>query len=297
MTEKSIAIIAASHYHKANNKVLIEEAQKAFENVLFVPINRLMIAEEKGESKILFKGVNLLDFDACYPRFGSKDYFMGEAILRILDNSKIYTPVSLKGFQLSNHKYYSIKKLAEEGLPTLLTSLSSSPDVVKKISSEFDFPLVLKLISGFAGKGVMLIKDDSQLKSILDTVHLFEEYIVTQTYAESKATDIRCYVFGEKVLTVKRTGAKDDWRANISRGGKAEIVSENKKMSEVAVKASKILGFDICAIDFIQTKSLPEGFAIIEANFQPGPFRRFLGNTVPKEMMEFIRAKAEKAKK
>ncbi|MEM0360344.1 MAG: RimK family alpha-L-glutamate ligase [Candidatus Diapherotrites archaeon] len=297
MTGKSIAIIAASHYHKANNKVLIEEAQKAFENVLFVPINRLMIAEEKGESKILFKGINLLDFDACYPRFGSRDYFMGEAVLKILDNSKIYTPVSLKGFQLSNHKYYSIKKLAEEGLPTLLTSLSSSPEVVKKIASEFDFPLVLKLISGFAGKGVMLVNNDGQLKSILDTVHLFEEYIATQTYAKSKATDIRCYVFGEKVLTVKRTGAKGDWRANISRGGKAEIIPENKKMSEIAVKASKILGFDICSIDFIQTKLLPEGFAIIEANFQPGPFRKFLGNTVPKEMMEFIRQKVDKAKK
>ncbi|MFH1234739.1 MAG: RimK family alpha-L-glutamate ligase [Candidatus Diapherotrites archaeon] len=297
MSGKSLAIIAASHYNKQNNKVLIAEAEKAFDKVLFAPINRLMIAEEKGESKLLFKGINLLEFDACYPRFGSKDYFMGEAILRILDNSKIYTPVSLKGFQLSNHKFYSIKKLAEAGLPTLLTSLSSSPDVVKKISAEFDFPLVLKLINGFAGKGVMLINDNGQLKSILDTVHLFEEYISTQKYVESNAIDFRCYVFGEKVLTVKRTGAKDDWRANISRGGKAEIVPDNKKMSDAAIKASKILGFDICAIDFIQTKSMPEGFAIIEANFQPGPFRKFLGNTVPKEMMEFIRAKAEKARK
>lgn len=293
---KSLVIIASSHYNKKNNKIIIEEAEKAFEKFLFVPINKIRIVEEKGESKLLYKGVNLLEFDACYPRFGSRDYFMGEAVLRILDDAKIYTPVSLKGFQLSNHKYYSIKKLAEENLPTVLTLLSISPSAVKRISKEFDFPLVLKLISGFAGKGVMLVNDDSQLKSILDTVHLFEEYIATQKYVESNATDIRCYVFGEKVLTVKRTGTKGDWRANISRGGKAEIIPGTKKMSEIAVRAAKTLGFDICAIDFIETSLVKEGFVIIEANFQPGPFRKFLGNRVPKEIMEFIRSKIEKAK-
>jgi len=29
-------------------------------------------------------------------------------------------------------------------------------------------------------------------------------------------------------------------------------------------------------------------------NYQPGPFRKFLGNVVPKKMMEFIRKKVEK---
>ena len=295
-SKKSLVVIASTHYNKKNNKILIEEAEKAFEKFLFVPINRIDITEEKGGSKLMFKGHNLLEFDACYPRFGSNDYFIGEAVLSILDSSRIYTPVSLRGFQLSNHKYYSIKKLAEENLPTVLTSLSISPSVVERISREFSFPLVLKLISGFAGKGVVLVESDSQLKSILDTVHLFEESIATQKYVEGHSTDVRCYVFGEKVLAVRRKGAKGDWRANISRGGSAEIIRPKKGMKEAAVKAARILGFDICAIDMIETKAVEEGFVIIEANFQPGPFRKFLGNRVPKEMVEFIRSKVEKGK-
>ena len=287
----SIAIIASTHYNRGNNKILIEEAEKAFEKVLFVPINKLTVIEENGVSKIMYKNTNLLEFDACYPRFGSRDYFMGEAVLRVIDSAPIYSPVSLKGYQISNHKYYTVKKLAESKIPCVLTSLSASPQAVENIVEEFGFPLVLKLISGFAGKGVMLIRDSSELRSILDTVHLFEEYISAQRFIPNANTDIRCYVFGSKVLSVKRTGAPSDWRANISRGGKAEIIEGNKKMERYAVKAAKALGFDICAVDFVETELTRQGFAVIEVNFQPGPFRKFLGNTVPKMMMEFIKKK------
>lgn len=289
----SIAIIAATHYNKGNNKLLIKEAKRVFDKALFVPINKLRIVEENGTTKILYKETNLLEFDACYPRFGSSDFFMGEAILRILDNASIYTPVSLKGYQLANHKYFTIKKLAENKVPCLLTSLSASPQAMENIVKEFGFPVVLKLISGFAGKGVMLVRDKKQLLSILDTVHLFEDYISAQRFVPGKNSDIRCYVFGDEVLSVKRTGKPGDWRANISRGGKAEIIEGNKKMEKYAVKAARVLGFDICAVDFIETNLTKQGFAVIEANFQPGPFRKFLGNTVPKKMMEFIKKKVE----
>ncbi|MCX8190130.1 MAG: RimK family alpha-L-glutamate ligase [Candidatus Diapherotrites archaeon] len=292
----SIVIIAAKNYNKGNNKLLLEEAKKAFDKVLFVPINKLTIVHKNGTSKLLYKGINLLDFDACYPRFGSTDYFMGEAVLKVIESSKIYSPVSLKGYQISNHKFYTIQEIAESGLPCVLTSLSASPQSMESIVEEMTFPLVLKLISGFGGRGVMLISNKNELQSILDTVHLFEEYITAQRFLPTGSTDIRCYVFGDDVLSVRRTGAPNDWRANISRGGKAEIIDGNPKMEECAIKVAKLLGFDICAVDFIETDLTKEGFAVIEVNFQPGPFRKFLGNVVPKKMMEFIRAKIEKKK-
>jgi len=293
-SQKSMVVIASTHYNKKNNKIFVEEAEKAFEKFLFVPINKITMVEENGSTKLMFKEKNLLDFDIVYPRFGSNDYFMGEAILMAIEKSSAYCPVSLKGYQLSNHKYYSIKKLAENKIPTVLTSLSVSPSVVEKISKEFSFPLVLKLISGFAGKGVMRVENQSQLKSILDTVHLFEDAITTQKYIEGRSSDIRCYVFGDTVLTVKRKGAGGDWRANISRGGSAKIIRPLKGMKEIAIKCARILGFDICAIDFMESKSVKEGFVVIEANFQPGPFRKFLGSRVPMEIMKFIREKTDK---
>ena len=44
------------------------------------------------------------------------------------------------------------------------------------VKSNIGYPVVMKLISGFAGKGVVLIHDKKQLESILDAVHLFEEF-------------------------------------------------------------------------------------------------------------------------
>ena len=290
----SIAIIAASRYHKENNKLLIQEAEKVFDKVLFVPVNRIAIVEDKNESKIMFKSTNLLEFDACYARFGASDFLIGEAVLRILDKASCYCPVSLKGYQISNHKYYTIKKLGEAKIPCLATALTVSPEIASTLAEKLSYPVVVKLIKGFAGKGVMLIREQAELKAILDTVHLFEDNIALQEYARCDNTDIRCYVFGDEVISVKRIGAEGDWRANISRGGKAELTEGSPKMEKYAVKAAKLLGFDICAVDFVETELTKQGFAVVEVNFQPGPFRKYLGNLIPKKMMEFIYEKAKR---
>ncbi len=292
--KKRLLLIGSRRYKKRTIKSLIEEGEKLFDSVLFVPIHKIRIVEEKGENRLYYKDIDLLKFDVCYPRMGAKDFFLAQAVLKIIDDSNMYSPVTLESYQYSNHKYYTVKKLIEAGLPTLPSSLSISSEASNKTINKFGFPVVLKLISGFAGKGVMLVKDKKQLASILDTVHLFEEYVSAQVYAKSGNSDIRCYVFGDEVITAQRTGAKGDWRANMSRGGKVKLIKTTPQLKKIAVKAARTLKFDICAVDFIKTKKVKGGFAIIEINFQPGPFYEFLGNTVTKAMIEFLYKKASK---
>lgn len=293
----SLLIIGSKHYKKDTIKALLEESKKLFGRVLFVPIHKIKFVAEKGETKLYYKGTDLTKFDACYPRLSATNYFLTEPLLRVIEQSDMYCPVSLESFQWSNHKFYTIRQLVKAGLPALDSTLFVSPEATEKAVKEFGFPVVLKLISGFAGKGVMLIENEKELKSILETVNLFEDYVSAQKFVPNTRSDIRCYVIGEKVISVKRTGKIDEWRANISRGGSAQRIKIPKEIKLIAVQAARYLKFDICAVDFIETKTFKEGFAIIEVNFMPGPFKKYLGNLVPKEMVKYIFTRVQEKKR
>lgn len=290
----SLVIVGSRKYKKSTITAFLGEAKKLFSRVLFVPLNKIQIFCENGATKLYYKHINLTEFDAAYVRISSKDFVLGEIVLDVLRSSHAYVPTSTESYQITNHKYYTVKELSKVSLPILPTSLSVSPEATQAIVKDFGYPVVVKMLSGFAGKGVVLVQNAEQLKSILDTLHMFDEFVSAQKYEKTEAKDIRCYVLGKKVIAVQRTGAKGDWRANISRGGTAEVIQTKKNYEDIALKAAEALGMDICAVDLIETK---EGPVVIEVNFMPGPFTKFLGSKIPKEMMQVIYNKVEGKKK
>lgn len=296
-SKPSLLIIGSRRYKKATVQALLKEAKTCFGRVLFVPIHKIKFVADGNDTKLYYKDRELSNFDVCYPRLSSSNYFLAEPLLRVIEQSKMYTPVSLEGFQWSNHKFYTVRQLVKAEIPVLPSSLFVSPNAAKQAVNRFGFPVVLKLISGFAGKGVMLIENEKELKSILETVTLFEDYVSAQKFVPNTSSDYRAYVIGEKVISVKRSGRKSEWRANVSRGGQAKVVKLPKDVERIAIQAARFLKFDICAVDFIETKSFKEGYAIIEVNFMPGPFKKYLGDKVPKEMVKFLYKKALEKKK
>jgi ribosomal protein S6--L-glutamate ligase len=293
MVKTSLAVIGSRHYKSSTVKSLIEEGKKLFDRVTFVPIDRIKAVFEKNQARLLFKEKDILGYDVCYPRLSSRDYVMGEVVLKVLDESNIYCPVNLRAYQVANHKYYTIKELSNAKVPIVKSSLFISPASARQTLREFGMPFVVKLLSGFAGKGVILVENEKQLNSILDTVHLFDEFISAQKFVKGKNSDIRCYVVGEKVIAVKRIGTQGEWRANISRGGTAEEITPTKEMQRIALAAARLFKMDICAVDLIESE---RGLAVIEVNFMPGPFKKYLGNLVTKEMIGFLHGKAVERK-
>jgi len=291
--KKSILIIGSKTSKKSTINMLLEEAKKRFDSVLFVPIDKILIQTGDGKTGLFYKGNNLLKFDIIYPRISSKDALLGEAVLKAIQQSDAYCPVTLDAFHITNHKFFTSQKLSNNSIPGVTSTLSISPKYADFAVNETGYPFVMKLISGFAGKGVVLINNKEQMESILDAVHLFEEFICTQRFIKGKNSDIRCYVIGDYVIAVKRTGKKGDWRANISRGGTAAMLNPTPEMLEIAKKSAEILGMDICAVDLMEFK---KKLVVIEVNFMPGPFRKFLGNTVVQEWLRLLSDKAENKK-
>ena len=295
MTKKlSLLIIGSKTFKKSTVNALIDEGKKRFDSVLFVTIDKIQIQTSEGRVGLFYKGKNLLAFDAIYPRISSKDYLLGEAVLKAIENSDAYCPVNLRAYQVTNHKYFTSQLLSGHGIPGVVSTLFISPKHADFAVDETGYPFVMKLISGFAGKGVVLVNDKEQMDSILDAVHLFEEFISTQKFIKGKRSDTRCYVIGDYVIAVKRTSKKGDWRANVSRGGSATPVNPTPEMLDIAKGAAKLLGVDLCSVDLMERK---KKWVVIEVNFMPGPFLKFLGTTVIQEWVRLIHAKTVKKSK
>lgn len=289
-SKKKFLIIGSKTFKKSTVNAMIEESKLLFDVVTFVTIDKIEIVTAEGKVDLVHKGKSLLEYDVIYPRFSSRDYVMGEAVLKAVEQSKAYCPVNLQSYQITNHKYYTAQRLSDKGVPGVVTTFFISPKFAELSVQETGYPVVMKLISGFAGKGVVLIHDKKQMESILDAVHLFEEFISMQRFIKGKNQDIRCYVIGKEVIAVQRTGKKGDWRANISRGGTAQVLELTEEMKSIALQAAAILGMDICAIDLMHSQ---KGLVVIEVNFMPGPFMKYLGNDIIKKWVSFLRKKAD----
>jgi ribosomal protein S6--L-glutamate ligase len=292
----NLLIIGSKTFKQSTVNSMIEIAKNSFDSVLFVTIDKIQIQTSERGVALFYKGKNLLSYDAIYPRFSSRDFLIGEAVLKAIESSNAYCPVSLRSYQVTNHKFFTSQVLSNEGVPGIISTLFISPKYSELAVRETGYPFVMKLISGFAGKGVVLIKDKGQMNSILDTVHLFEEFISTQMFVRSKkpGTDIRCYVIGSFILGVKRVSKKGDWRSNLSRGGSAVLVNLTPEMIETAKACAKICDMDICAVDLMEKNGK---WVVVEVNFMPGPFKKFLGDMVIREWMKLIKKKTRSLKR
>jgi RimK family alpha-L-glutamate ligase len=274
-------------------QIILEEAQKLFDTVLYVPIKKIRIECFNGKTRVFFRNTDISKFDVVFVRPFGEDFVLAEILLDALENLGVLIFGSSEAYQICNHKYYTVKTVAKIGVPLPDSSMTITPQVALMLARKIGFPAVVKLISGFGGKGVMLLNTETEFTPILDTLKVFKEFISTQEFIPSSGIDYRALVIGKTVLGIKRTGAEGDFRANVSAGGKAEFVELDEDLKEMALKSAELLGLEICAVDFLMTK---EGPKLVEINFTPGMIKDFFGNQIAAKIIKYIFERTKEVK-
>jgi [lysine-biosynthesis-protein LysW]--L-2-aminoadipate ligase len=63
-------------------------------------------------------------------------------------------------------------------------------------------------------------------------------------------------VLGEQVVAaIYRYSSSDEWRTNVSRGGKAEMIKITSDIENIAIKASKAVGKGILGVDMMENEN------------------------------------------
>lgn len=215
-------------------------------------------------------GEPLPKYDAVIPRIGASITYYGTAVLRHLETMGMYALNESIAISRSRDKFRSLQLLARKGIPMPLTSFAQSPDDTEDlIRMVGGAPLVIKLLEGTQGKGVILADSHQSAVSIVNAFKEMSANILVQEFIEeSRGTDIRCFVIGDKVVAaIKRQAKEGDFRANVHQGGKALKVKLSPQERSIAICAAKTMGLKVAGVDLIRSNHGP---LVLEINSSPG---------------------------
>lgn len=225
---------------------------------------------DSSKTSIHLGGEELPHFDAIIPRIGAKRTFYGACVVRqfeLMDSFSINPSIAITR---SRDKLRSLQLLAKAEVGMPITGFAHSPDdtddLIKMVGGA---PLVIKLLEGTQGVGVVLAETKKAAQSVIQAFMGLKANIIVQEFIkESSGSDIRCLVVGKKVVaSMKRQAEPGEFRSNLHRGGKAEVVKITKAEREMALKAVKVLGLQFAGVDLLRSDRGP---LIMEVNSSPG---------------------------
>ncbi|PIZ04494.1 MAG: 30S ribosomal protein S6--L-glutamate ligase [Gammaproteobacteria bacterium CG_4_10_14_0_8_um_filter_38_16] len=249
---------------------LVQAAKERGHEVQVIDYLRCYMNITAAQPAIQYKGQILEAVDAIIPRIGANRTFYGTAILRQFETMGKYSINSSLAITRSRDKLRSQQLLVMKGVQMPATGYAhGANDINDLIDLVGGPPLIIKLIEGTQGVGVVLAETRKAAESVAQTLRGLHANIILQEYIpESKGADIRCFVVGDRVVaSMQRVAAPGEFRANLHRGGTAEMTRITKAEREAAIKAAKIMGLGMAGVDFIRSKRGP---LILEINSSPG---------------------------
>ncbi len=249
---------------------LIEAAKEHGHDPIVVDFLRCYMNITSHHPTIHYHGKELQGINAIIPRIGASVSFYGAAVVRQFEMMGVYSLNKSVGITRSRDKLHSLQMLSSKGIGLPVTGFANKPgdieDLTKMVGGA---PLVVKFIEGTQGIGVVLTETDQAADSVIQAFMGLRANILVQEYIEeAKGADIRCFVIGNRVVAaMKRQAREGEFRSNIHRGGKAELVRITPEERSTAVRSAKIMGLSIAGVDILRSNHGP---VVIEVNSTPG---------------------------
>jgi ribosomal protein S6--L-glutamate ligase len=231
---------------------------------------KFSIELEPRRPDLHYRGKRLSNYDAIIPRIGASITYYGTAVVRQLEQMGVFSVNSALGILHSRDKLRCLQILSRHdiGIPETAFVRNKS-DVLPAIKRVGGAPVIIKLLEGTQGVGVILAETIRVAEAIIETLQSAKQNVLIQKFvAESKGKDIRAFVVGDRVVAaMRRTAQGQEFRSNVHRGGRTEVITLDPAYERVAVRASQIVGLRVAGVDMLEGKDGPQ---IMEVNSSPG---------------------------
>lgn len=218
---------------------------------------------------VLFQG-HELKFDAVIPRIGATHTFYGTAVVRQFEMMGVFPANESQAIARSRDKLRSLQLLSRRGIGLPVTGFAhSTKDIDGLIEIVGGAPLLVKLLEGTQGLGIVLAETKKAAESVITAFRQLDANILVQEFLrEAKASDIRAFVIGRRVVAaMRRQGPVGEFRSNLHRGGTAEKIKLTPEERSIAVRAASTLGLNVAGVDIIRSNHGP---VVLEVNSSPG---------------------------
>lgn len=174
--------------------------------------------------------------------------------------------------EICGNKLLTSMILKKNDIPTPKSYFSFNSDSAFNFISTIDLeqnPLVFKPVIGSWGRGVFPVRNKEIGKIIVEmrqeSTSPFSSIFYFQELIHRPPRDIRCIVVGEKLIAaVYRYSSDDEWRTNVAKGGKAELIEVTSEIEELALKAARAVGAGVLGIDMMEDEK--RGLVVHEIN-------------------------------
>ena len=226
----------------------------------------------RGDRKsVLLDGEEVALPNFLLPRMGAATTYFALAVVRHLERLGVNTFNSSQSIETVRDKLFTHQILAQSNLPVAKTMLAKFPVDTASVTKRFDFPVVVKTVSGTQGTGVFLCENREYFEDLMHLIQATKSNvnIIIQEFIESsRGRDLRVFLVGGRaVACMRRTAAPGSFKANFHRGGTVEMAELTPEIEWLAAEAARLLGLDISGIDLLYDG---DHFRICEANSSPG---------------------------
>ncbi|MDF0682112.1 MAG: lysine biosynthesis protein LysX [Candidatus Nitrosocosmicus sp.] len=174
--------------------------------------------------------------------------------------------------EICGNKLLTSMILKKNDIPTPKSYFSFNSDSAFNFISTIDLeqnPLVFKPVIGSWGRGVFPVRNKEIGKIIVEmrqeSTSPFSSIFYFQELIHRPPRDIRCIVVGEKLIAaVYRYSSDDEWRTNVAKGGKAELIEVTSELEELALRAASAVGAGVLGIDMMEDEK--RGLVVHEIN-------------------------------
>ena len=225
--------------------------------------------------------------------FWDKDVFLARHLekmgFKVFNSSKAIEYCDNKGLMhlmLSNNNIDMPKTILS---PMIFDSNLLNKERLIKAYEALGDSVIIKESMGSFGMQVYLINNREEfIKKVNKLCEKRIEFIIQENIKSSFGKDIRVNIIGDKVIGAMLRTSSSDFRANISQGGKGEIITLTKEQEELALKAHKTLGLDFSGVDLLFGENDKPLLCEVNSNLNFLSFEKIWGEGFSKKILQYI---------
>jgi len=174
---------------------------------------------------------------------------------------------SPRAIEVAVDKYLALCRLSAAGITVPRTRVCQTPGDALHAMKELGGDVVVKPLFGSEGRGLFRLNDPALAERAFALLAPLGSVLYVQEFVQHAGFDLRLLVIGSRVLAMRRH-AIDDWRTNLSLGGRAEPAEIDDELAALAHKAADAVGARHAGVDVL---TAPDGrYFVLEVNAVPG---------------------------
>lgn len=212
---------------------------------------------------------------ACFIRGSTLLTESGRILMRAISEGGAFMINAPEIMENAQNKLVTSFLFDKADIPTPRTSFinneASIEVALKAIGGKF--PVIVKTVTGAEGIGVIKIQKKENFYSIIQALWAKDAELLLQEYIPIEY-DIRTLVLNGEILgATLRNKVKDDFRTNLSLGGKTQPYKLSEDEKKLILKVSKEFGGYLVGIDHIISPK--KNLYVLEVNGSPGTQSEF----------------------